>query len=59
MINRKSYEITNYNEGLSIEFKASKQGGTIARTNLSLIKIQICVNLLLKIWQNIKLKNDY
>ena len=37
MINGKSYEITKYNEGLSIGFKAGKQGGTIARTNLSFI----------------------
>ena len=37
MINEKSYKITNYNEGLSIEFKEGKQGGTIARTNLSFI----------------------
>ena len=37
MINGKSYTITNYNEGFSVEFKEGKQGGTIARTNLSFI----------------------
>ena len=37
MINGKSYTITNYNEGFSVEFKEGKQGGIIARTNLSFI----------------------
>ena len=37
MLNGKSYEITNYNEGLSIRFKEGKQGGAIARTNLGFI----------------------
>ena len=37
MINGKSYTITNYNEGFSVEFKEGKQGGTIARTNLGFI----------------------
>ena len=37
MINGKSYTITNYNEGFSVEFKEGKQGGTIARTILSFI----------------------
>ena len=36
-LNNKIYEITNINEGFSIDFKADINGGTIARTNLGFV----------------------
>ena len=36
-INDKLYDITNYTEGLSIEFKSGNEGGTIAKTNFLFI----------------------
>ena len=36
-INNKNYQITNYNKGFTISFKSDNIGGTIAKTNLTLI----------------------
>ena len=37
IINDKKYEISNYNEGFSIEFKSGNEGGTVAKGNLCFI----------------------
>ena len=37
IINDKKYEITNYTEGFSIEFKSGKEGGTVSKGNLCFI----------------------
>ena len=37
IINDKKYEIINYTEGFSIEFKSGNEGGTVAKGNLIFI----------------------
>ena len=60
LINDEKYEITNYTQGYSIEFKSGNQGGTVAKGNLCFVIGIYDENLLCKIdgkeeKQNLKL----